>query len=166
MAITRILVPTDFSGPSDAALDYARMLAARFHASLQLLHVLEPALAATLPGAEASLATLHLDRDAVRRDAEQQLAERIDEADRRMLGATTKVLPGLGPVARVIVDYAASANVDLIVMGTHGRRGLAHVLMGSVAERVVQTAACPVLTARIPPAKEAAAGNALSTAVA
>jgi nucleotide-binding universal stress UspA family protein len=74
------------------------------------------------------------------------MAELLTEADTTGFNATTDVV--FGPIAPTIVERAAQIGADLIVMGTHGRGGVAHLLMGSVAERVVRTAGCPVLTTR------------------
>jgi nucleotide-binding universal stress UspA family protein len=149
---TRILVPTDFSDPSDAALDYARALADKFGGSLHLLHVIEPVYArgafsnevyiGAAPGAYELLAT----------DAQAKLADRVLPSDRTRYGTTTEVITGLS--AETIVEYAADHHIDLIVMGTHGRTGLAHLVMGSVAEHVVRRALCPVLTVRYTPASD------------
>ena len=132
---TRILVPTDFSVPSAAALDYARTLAARFGASLHVMHVLEnDFLRPMVADPRAETAAL------------RQLGELLT-AEERQRGAVTAVLRS-DAVAEEIVDYARSNGVDLIVIGSHGRTGLAHLLQGSVAERVVRTAPCMVLTSR------------------
>lgn len=133
---TRILVPTDFSVPSAAALDYARTLAARFGASLHVLHVLE----------NDFLRPMVADPRAAETAALRQLGELLT-VEERQRGAVTAVLRS-DAVAEEIVDYARSNGVDLIVIGSHGRTGLAHLLQGSVAERVVRTAPCMVLTSR------------------
>jgi nucleotide-binding universal stress UspA family protein len=135
--ITRILVPTDFSDTSDAALDYARVIARRFGATLHLVHVLEDPLIAEGLAAEAYIAEQPSIRAAMADDARQRLAHRSE-------GASVEVVFGHG--AATIVDYAQRRGFDLIVMGTHGRTGIPHMLMGSVAEKVVRTAPCPVLT--------------------
>ncbi len=141
----RILVATDFSEPSDAALGYARILAAPMGASLHLLHVLEDALVNESFGSEVYYLTDSPGSRTVRlKDARERLAHRITADDRARLRATTEVI--FGSSARTIVEYAADNEFDLIVMGTHGRSGMAHLLMGSVAERVVRTAPCPVLS--------------------
>lgn len=146
---TRILVPTDFSAESDTALEYARALAAKVGASMHLLHVVEDPY---MPGAFGSVSEMHIgvDTPAVRtallEDAKARLALRLTEADRHGRGATAEVL--FGSPAHMIAEHARVNGYDLIVMGTHGRTGLAHVLMGSVAEKVVRTAPCPVLTVR------------------
>ena len=133
---THILVPIDFSASSAAALDYARALAGRFDASLHLLHVLE----------NDFLRPMVADPRAAEIAALRQLDELLT-ADERQRGAVTEVLRS-DAVADEIVAYARSNSIDLIVMGTHGRTGLAHLLKGSVAERVARTAPCTVLTSR------------------
>jgi len=131
---TRILVPTDFSAPSDAALACARRLAAEFDASLHLLHVME----------NIFLRAMVADPRTIETAALQHLHDRLTADDLRRGGVT--VLEKSDEPADEIVSYARSANIDLIVMGTRGRSGLAHVLVGSVAEHVVRTSPCPVLT--------------------
>jgi nucleotide-binding universal stress UspA family protein len=136
--ITRILVPTDFSDTSDAALDYARALAKRFGASLHLVHVLDdPTLTEGLV-AEAYVTEAPSNRTAMLEDARSHLRDRA-------AGCTT-IEAIFGDTPATIVDYACQSRADLIVMGTHGRTGLAHLLLGSIAERVVRMAPCAVLT--------------------
>lgn len=152
---TRILVPTDFSAPSEAALEYARILAAKFGASLHLLHVLEDPY---VHGAFGPVSEMYAGADApatraaLLRDAQERLAHRITPADRARFRATTEVV--VGSSDRMIVEYAGDNGFDLIVMGTHGRTGLAHMVMGSVAEHVVRSAPCPVLTVHSAPQPE------------
>jgi len=142
--ITRILVPTDFSETSDAALDFAKTIAPTFGASLHLLHVFEDPFV-TGPFAVETYAPLPpATRSALLDDAASRLAHRLPPADRQRFHGTTDVVIGFS--APAIVDYAREHDIDLIVIGTHGRTGMAHLLLGSVAERVVRTAACPVLT--------------------
>ena len=148
--ITRILVPTDFSPTADAALDYAFGLAERFGASLQLLHVLDDPFVFEGMSAEAYIAEAPVLRSAMLADAREKLAHRAGPRQARV-HTDTEVLFGHG--ARTIAEYAAERDVDLIVMGTHGRTGFAHLLLGSVAERLVRTAPCPVLTVRHPEVK-------------
>ena len=145
---TRILVPTDFSAPSDAALDCAKLIALRFGASVHLLHVLEDALVEGPFGSEVFLAESPDARAARFKDARERLSHRVTAYDRERMHATSEVI--FGATARTIGDYAADNDFDLIVMGTHGRTGIAHLLMGSVAERVVRNAACPVITTHSP----------------
>jgi len=144
---TRILVPTDFSAPSDAALVTAKDLAARLGASLHLVHVLEDPYAVAAYSADALGYVPPGIKDLWQRDADQRLHGLLTLEERAELIATTAVLFGGSP-AREIVEHARNNNFDLIVMGTHGRGGLAHLLLGSVAEHVVRTAECPVLTVR------------------
>ena len=151
---TRILVPTDFSAPSDAALDYARGVATRFGASLHLLHVAEDPYRA-LYSAEVFVPEMEGLRDEILGDATGRLNDRLSDTDRAALHATVDAI--IGTPAGSIVEYAAGHEIDLIVMGTHGRGGMSHLLMGSVAERVVRTAPCPVLTVRQAPVTAAKA---------
>ena len=157
--IRRILVPTDFSATADEALEYARLLAARFGASLQLLHVLDDPFVTEGLAAEAYITEAPTFRTAMLRDAQNRLGHRVvpvreaSEVEGRpgIAAIDSEVLFGHG--ARTIAEYAADRAVDLIVMGTHGRSGVAHLLLGSVAERLVRTAPCPVLSVKsvVPP---------------
>jgi universal stress protein A len=141
----RILVPVDFSPPSDAALAYARSVAGRYGASLHLLHVAEDPYRAFY-SAEVFVPEVEGLREEILADTEKRLKDRLQPADITELHATAESI--IGMPAASIVEYAAGRDIDLIVMGTHGRGGMAHLLMGSVAERVVRTAPCPVLTVR------------------
>src|SRR5688572_31954588 len=146
--ISRILVPTDFSAASDEALAFAKTLAGRFGASLHLVHAFEDPFTAAAFAAEAySTVPLSL-RDDMLREAEQRLADRLPDDQKVLFNGTTEIVTGTP--TRTIVDYSATLGADLIVMGTHGRSGMAHLLLGSVAERVVRLAAAPVLTIRQP----------------
>ena len=138
--ITRILVATDFSEPADAALDYALYLAQALGATVSLAHVFDDPFEA----AYASEQYVPMPQ-AMREEILARVRDRLATRAARGGGAmTSEILTG--PAAKAIVDRARDA--DLIVMGTHGRHGMAHLLMGSVAERVVRTAPCPVLTVR------------------
>lgn len=144
--IKNILVATDFSAPSQIALTYARALARQFGATLHVLHAVERPLtdgtnAIGAVGLAPELQTALGDAERARLD------DVITADDRRALHARA-VLRTLDRPAHAIVDYAQSEHIDLIVIGTRGRHGLAHVVLGSVAERVVRTAPCPVLTVR------------------
>ena len=145
----RILVPTDFSPPSDAALEYARAVATRFGASLHLLHVVDDPYRAAY-ATEVYVPEVEGLRDDLIADAINKLKGRLQSSDVQVLGATTDAI--IGTPAWSIVEYATVHEMDLIIMGTHGRGGMSHLLMGSVAERVVRTAPCPVLTVRETPA--------------
>jgi nucleotide-binding universal stress UspA family protein len=143
MTITRILVPIDFSRDADAAFAYALDLAKAMGASVSLVHIVEDPVAAGVWSSEiytAEIAGLQIN---LVKDAEQRLREYAAAKDPAI---TTEVRTG--HAAREVLDYAKAQGIDLIVMGTHGRTGLAHVVMGSVAERVVRLAPCPVLTLR------------------
>jgi nucleotide-binding universal stress UspA family protein len=143
---TRILVPTDFSAPSDAALEYAKVLAAQFGASLHILHVVDEFFTAPPVSAEAYIAESPDLVAGIFEDAKARLSHRIAANERARYRATTEIVTG--PCARSIVNYATGRGMDLIVMGTHGRSGLDHLLTGSVAERVIRRAPCPVMTVR------------------
>jgi len=146
--LKQILVATDFSEPSDAALAYGRELARTFGAQLTVLHVAEN-IAARAYGADGFVfAEPELQRD-VETAARRQLDAQLSDEDRAQLRAEGVVLTA-NSTAVAIVGFAQETKVDLIVMGTHGRGAVAHLLMGSVAERVVRTAPCPVLTVRHP----------------
>jgi nucleotide-binding universal stress UspA family protein len=129
-----ILVPTDFSAPSEAALAYARELANQFGAALHLVHVAE----------NLFLRAVVADRRSLEQATVRWLQDRLTEDERRR-GAVA-ILEQSDEPANEILGYAKSANIDLIVMGTHGRTGLARAVLGSVAEAVVRAAPCPVLT--------------------
>jgi universal stress protein A len=139
----KILVATDFSTASGNVIDYARLLSQRFGASLHVLHVIEDPLVAG-GGTEVYVSALLALREELGREAQKRLAEL--EAVLPGIPVTIELLEG--QPAQVIAKTAANREVDLIVMGTHGRSGVAHLLLGSVAERVVRIAPCPVLTVR------------------
>jgi nucleotide-binding universal stress UspA family protein len=149
--ITRILVPTDFSATSDAALAFARRFAARFGAPLHLVHAFDDPFTTAAFAAEMYTPLPLSMRDEMVRNLRQQLVERL-AGDTSPVNGTGEVVTGT--TATSIVDYARFIEADLIVMGTHGRSGVAHLLLGSVAERVVRTAECPVLTVRGAPARD------------
>jgi universal stress protein A len=154
MAIKRILIPIDFSDDSLKALAYAREFAKPFAAELCVLYVVEPIYYATPADMYATSPNIAMLIDEQRRVGAQQLA-RIS-ADLKKQGARVRTLQKTGSAAQCIVDTAKSLKAGLVIMGTHGRTGLAHMLMGSVAEKVVRTAGCPVLTVRREAAKKAA----------
>jgi nucleotide-binding universal stress UspA family protein len=139
MNIRHILVPTDFSAPSQQALTYAFELAQKVGAKLSLLHVIEVPVYAI----EVSLPLQDLEQDARR-----GLARVLPEAAAAHVDVTRLVAMGV-PYEQILAT-ATAEQVDLIVMATHGRTGLRHLAMGSVAERVVRMAPCPVLTIRSP----------------
>ena len=139
IVMKQILVATDFSEASAAAMNYGRALARTFGASLHLLH------AAENPFLRPTAADPHALQAATLR----RLASRLTDDDKSALSATAVVETSDDP-ADVIVKYAGAHGIDLIVMGTHGRGMVAQILVGSVAEKVVRTAPCTVLTVRHP----------------
>ena len=152
MAIKRILVPVDFSSDSLKALAYASDFAKLFGAQLSILYVVEPIYYATPADMYVTTPNLSMLLDEQRRIGEQQLA-RLG-ADLKKKGQRAQTILKTGAPAQVIIDTAKGARADLIIMATHGRTGLAHILMGSVAEKVVRGARCPVLTVRSAVAKQ------------
>ena len=145
IAIRHILVPTDFSAPADAALMYAATLAEKFGSHLELLHVI--AMPTLYPMGAETAASLEpepvADVETAARETLQQLAARSGlPADRIHVHTST------GTPVSGILDAIAEQRVDLVVMGTHGRGMIEHLLLGSVAERVVRSSPVPVLTVR------------------
>jgi nucleotide-binding universal stress UspA family protein len=148
IALKKILVATDFSEPSEAALSYGRELARNFGASLTVLNVVDNILTRAYGADGIALADPELQRE-IEAGAQRQVDALLFDEDRKALGAIGLVITSNSPSA-AIVTYARDAAIDLIVLGTHGRGAIAHLLMGSVAERVVRIAPCPVLTVRHP----------------
>ena len=143
--LQNILVPTDFSECSDAALRYGLELARAFNATLHVVHVVQdpytqPWAAEAFPAAIGDLLTDW------QKQSETRLLDSIPVADRRRVKVSCAIASPYGEILR----YAVHDKIDLIVMGTHGRGPLAHMLLGSVAEKVVRRAPCPVLTVRHP----------------
>jgi nucleotide-binding universal stress UspA family protein len=143
VAVKNILVPTDLSEDSEEALDYACELAESLGATLHLLNVIGvPALG--MPELGVAL-TAHVIDDLVHDNL--VALEKLAEA-KRCRAHIGKVLLRTGDARDVINQTAEELGVDLIVMSTHGRRGVSRALLGSVTEDVVRTAPCPVLTVR------------------
>jgi universal stress protein A len=161
--VIKILVPTDFSETADAALEYAKVLAGQLGASLHLLHVFSDpyAAAAHAPDVYATLPPTY--RERALEDARQCLRKRLPPDEEERVAGTCAIVLGL--TAKEIVAFAAQNAMDLIVMGTHGRRGVAHLLLGSAAEHVVRTATCPVLTVRAAATADARETRPMGTAV-
>jgi nucleotide-binding universal stress UspA family protein len=145
IALRNILVATDFGEAADAALTYGRELARTFGGTLHVLNVADDVYMRL--GGDAYLSALtDLQRD-MEASARRQLDELLIDNDPNPLPIRKLVVSSASPAA-CIVDYARDQKIDLIIVGTHGRGAMAHLLMGSVAERVVRTAPCPVLTVR------------------
>ena len=151
--IERILVPVDFSACSQAACEHAAFFAERLGAAVELLHVWDlPAWSgATLP--ELAVHRPEEGDPTLSGFVESRATRAMDHLvagfERRGISAVRRRLE-MGDPATTIVRVAQEGGHDLIVMGTHGRRGVSRLLMGSVAEKVVRTAPCPVLTMRVP----------------
>jgi nucleotide-binding universal stress UspA family protein len=152
MAVKNILVPTDFSGTSEAALHYAAEMALTLGARLYLMHV---------PGKTGEHFEANFPHGQFETAARKGLSSFLttEQIDRLRPEYAVRV----GTPAEEIVRYADFCDVDLIIMGTHGRTGIAHALMGSVAEQVVRVAPCPVLLVRAP--KRAAVAHGLAATV-
>jgi nucleotide-binding universal stress UspA family protein len=143
-AIARIVVPVDFSAHADRAIEYAVTLGKHFGACVELFHVVEDPFGSGGWGSEVYLSDL----DGLRERALEEARVRLEACRAAIPAGPFSVVATvrMGHVAQTIIDYAKNAHADLIVMGTHGRTGLAHFIIGSVAERVVRLAPCPVLT--------------------
>ena len=140
--IHRILFPTDFSPSAQQAQNYACALAEKFSAELHVLHVVPDPL--PVPGSEGSWILPDDSVPRLVREAELELAVRMEAA---LTGDLTVVRSvHAGKPVQAIIDYANGHEIDLIVIGTHGHTGLSHLLLGSIAEKVVRLATCPVLT--------------------
>lgn len=142
MQLSRILVPIDFSPGSISALEYALELAGDVEASVTALHIVEPipAILAYPTGSSASIVPGDVEAQAV-----EELAAFVAPAEERA-GAKVELRVELGEAAETITRVGESGHYDLIVMGTHGRTGIARVLLGSVAQSVVRLCSRPVLT--------------------
>jgi nucleotide-binding universal stress UspA family protein len=143
--INTVLVATDFSDASEPALAYGREFARTFGAALHVLHVVDNQMMFAGPEA-AGVDFTRVQADLVA-GAESALERIVTAQDRQQLRARTAIRAGSSP-ALEIAAYAKTEGVDLIVMGTHGRGFMSHLLMGSVAEKAVRIAPCPVLTVR------------------
>jgi nucleotide-binding universal stress UspA family protein len=148
IALKKILVPTDFGEAADAALNYAQALARNFGATIDVLHVVED-VSSRMFASEVYVAVPQSLQKDLEEAARKQLEHRLIDNDPKPL-VMRPVLVTSNLPAPTIVNYAKETGIDLIVMGTHGRGAMAHLLMGSVAERVVRLAGCPVLVVRHP----------------
>jgi nucleotide-binding universal stress UspA family protein len=145
MTSQRFLVPVDFSEYANQALEYAISLARKLDAHITLLHVIQPLpLGGVDMGMTLPYTYIH-DLEVEIMNAMEAYLEQITAA-----GLTGEIAVVHGVPFQEIIETARGQQVDLIVMGTHGRTGLQHVLLGSVAEKVVRLAPCPVLVIRQP----------------
>ncbi len=146
MEIKRILFPTDFSEGALNALPYAIDLAKSYGAKLHLLHVVyDIATASGLHVPHVSVDEMYKELDA---SAQKELEKFGATAKKDIKDVEYTVIRGI-PYEEIL-KFAKEKNIDLIIIGTHGRKGFDRVLFGSTAERVVRNASCPVLTVREP----------------
>lgn len=144
--LNRVLIPTDFSNFSSPAMQYGLAIAARFDAEVHLLHVV-PDPAMLVPEAAAfSVESMQAQSDQLKEEAMKALEKLPQDgwSDSKPIVREVRI----GAAFIEIIEYAREKDIDLIVIGTHGRSGLMHVLMGSVAERIVRKSPCPVLTVK------------------
>jgi nucleotide-binding universal stress UspA family protein len=137
ITVQNILVPVDLGARSESALEYARAIARAFRGRLHVLHVAD----------NYFLRPMACDPQTILEREARQLRQLLTREDRERFHAVT-VLDTSDAPAEAIVSYAGRAGIDLIVMTTHGRSSIQRLLDSSVAERVVRTAPCPVLTVR------------------
>jgi universal stress protein A len=141
--LQNICVPVDFSDTSAAALNYAKALAEAFQAKLHLLHVLVN----WIPDGDFPVnPQFYVEME---QSARKQLDRLLTTQERDKYQARLELVNGMSEFVEII-RYAREQNIDLLVLGTHGRGPIAHMLLGSVAEKVVRKAPCPVLTVRHP----------------
>ncbi|MBS0205496.1 MAG: universal stress protein [Planctomycetes bacterium] len=137
VSVRRILFPTDFSEPARHAQKYATTLAEKFGAELHVIHVVPEVI---MPATDTiSVWTL----------PEGSMKAQVDSAEQQLIavaGADAIRCVTVGFPVEEIMKYAKEHDIDLLVVGTHGHTGLSHLLLGSVAEKLVRLASCPVLT--------------------
>jgi nucleotide-binding universal stress UspA family protein len=148
---TKILVPIDFSSSSHNALEAAIELAEQFHSELSLLHVIPEIPTVALPESVSEAAII----DEAKKVAEKHLAKSKKSLDAKNISAKTSVEVG-DDVAGAILDAIDRDQIDYIVISTHGRSGWYPCVFGSVAEKIVKLAPCPVLLLRTPQPKGSA----------
>lgn len=144
MKIKRILLPTDLSNASISAFKYAKSIAEKYGASIYVLHVLE-----NIPPVLA-IHALDLTIERVEKNMEENARRQLEKIVKENLKTKNKVQLFIrkGIVDEEIVKFADAKKIDLIIMGTHGRTGIEYTLLGSIAEKVVRKAKCPVLTVK------------------
>jgi nucleotide-binding universal stress UspA family protein len=144
--VPKLLVPIDFSSGSDSSVAYATALAQTLRSVVTLFHVYErsDAMSSIVSGADRMVDDEH-DRALAREWLEGLRRRTTTDRD-----VEVRVVVVSGSPAREIISFARKSSFDMIVMGTHGRTGLQHLLMGSVAEAVLRRASCPVLTIHCP----------------
>lgn len=168
LTLNKILVPTDLSESAAPVLAEAQLFASRFSATIDLLHVWSPPALAT---PESVITGVGMTEQPLLEWLRSNAGELLSKFEHDARSAGVRIgqsFCDLGDPATAIIDRATSGGYDLLVLGTQGRTGLSHLLLGSVAEKVVRRAPCPVLTVRVPerapPKAESASGAAASTA--
>jgi nucleotide-binding universal stress UspA family protein len=149
-AIRKILVPIDFSEGSEPAIALAATLARTFKASIELVHVWQPPALIPLPVAvvPSGAVAMPINMEELARSTAGAEMKQVADRLRDEGVSDVRYRVGIGLPGRDIVELAELGHFDLIVMGTHGRGGIARALLGSVAEKVVRHAKCPVVTVR------------------
>jgi nucleotide-binding universal stress UspA family protein len=145
ISIKSVLVPVDFSKESTLAAKFATSLAQQYGSKLYLLHVLEP----LHPGFQAEIGELREFEEKRKATVTEDLANLIPAGVKKNL-SVEEILEIGSPVYHVIVEKAQELDVEVMVIATHGRTGLSHMLLGSVAEKVIRHAPCPVFVIRNP----------------
>jgi universal stress protein A len=145
IAIERVMVPVDFSRESMLAAKFAASIAKQYHSRLYMFHVLEPLHASV----QAEIPDLKAFEQRRNDSALEDLRRMIPQAVRESL-QVEEILEVGRPTYHFIVERAKALEIDVIVIATHGRSGLAHMLLGSVAEKVIRYAPCPVFVIRNP----------------
>ena len=141
-AIRNVLVATDFSDSAAAALQYGRELARTCQARLHIMHIVDDIRWRSLDMTPSLTASVQESLEAA---AESQIQALVTKDDRTQLHAVEVVETGIAP-AESLIEYAKATAIDIIVVGTRGQSGIPRLLLGSVAERIVRLAPCPVLT--------------------
>lgn len=140
--IKKIMAPVDFSDNSQKILKSAAMLAQKFGAGLNVVFVVQSF--EDYSGFFVPHVPIVQFEEEMAKNAEEKIQQFIKEGVPAGVACESKILRG--DVAEELINYAATAGIDLIVMGTHGYKGLEKILFGSVAEKVIKTAPCPVLS--------------------
>lgn len=146
IALKKVLVATDFGPAADTALLYGRAFARGFGAELHVLHVVDNVFGRAVAGYAYAAISPSIQED-LERAGRRQTEALLGDDDRRDLHAVAATATSMSP-ADAIAGYARTHDIDLVILGTHGRGPVAHLFLGNVAERVVRMAPCPVLTVR------------------
>ncbi|MAT40438.1 MAG: hypothetical protein CL946_12650 [Ectothiorhodospiraceae bacterium] len=147
--VKKILVPVGFDAFTEKELEIAANIAKRYDAEVHILHVYQDVFSVL------SMRTLDLDRAAVEEKIHSSVEEKLHQlvAEVRM-DSPAKAVAIKGEIVDSIIEYVKNEQIDLVVLATHGRAGISHFFLGSVAENVIRFSPCPVLTFRTPPKKD------------